>query len=257
MTLYAPWLSGLLHGFDLETTGTDVETDRIVTGTWITVSAKGLESSTSWLADPGVEIPEGAAKVHGITTEHARAHGDDPAEVVAAMWDRLTAAWSSGEPVVIYNAPFDLTMTDRELRRHLPKAWADGLGEVGPVIDPLVIDKRLEKFVRGKGGRRLINTCRRYGIVLTDEDAHTSDGDTLAACRLAWKMGARAPVSGLSLAELQEAQRDWHRAQTADYARYLSRQGKAEDAARVAAEAGHWPLRPLPAPVESQTTVPF
>lgn len=255
MTLYAPWLSGKVHGFDLETTGTDVETDRIVTGTFITVSAKGMESATSWLANPGVEIPEGAAKVHGITTEHARAHGRPSAEVVDEMWDRLSAAWEAREPVVIYNAPYDITMLDREMRRHLGSKF--GIGEVGPVIDPLVCDKRLEKFVRGKGGRKLINTCARYSIVLTDDDAHTSEGDTLAACRLAWKMGARAPINGLSLDELQEAQRDWHRAQTLDFAGYLRKQGKPEDAARVAAEAGQWPLRPLPAPVESGDAVPF
>jgi DNA polymerase-3 subunit epsilon len=255
MTLSAPWLSGRIHGFDLETTGTDVETDRIVTGTFITVSAKGMESATSWLANPGVEIPEGAAKVHGITTEHAREHGRSPVQVVDEMLQHLVEAWSRGEPVVIYNAPYDITLFDRELKRHLDPRT--DLGEIGPIIDPLVIDKRLEKFVRGKGGRRLINTCRRYGIVLTDDDAHTSEGDTLAACRLAWKMGSRAPVSGMSLDELQTAQREWHANQARDYAGYLRKQGKPEDADRVAAEAGTWPLRPAPAPVESGDAVPF
>jgi DNA polymerase III subunit epsilon len=254
MTLSASWLSGRIHGFDLETTDVDVETGRIVTATFLTVSAKGLESSTSWLANPGVEISEGASKVHGITNEHAREHGRPPAEVVAEIFGCLTLAWEAREPVVIYNAPFDITMTDRELRRHVAPA---GIGEPGPIIDPLVIDKRLEKFVRGKGGRRLINTCRRYGIVLTDEDAHTSEGDTLAACRLAWKMGSRAPVSGMSLDELQAAQREWHSHQARDFAGYLRKQGKTQDADRVEAEAGTWPMRPAPVPVESGGAVPF
>jgi DNA polymerase III subunit epsilon len=255
MTLYAPWLTGVIHGFDLESTGVDIEIARIVTGTWITVSSKGLESSTSWLADPGVEIPEGAAAVHGITTEHAREHGRPPAEVVAEMLDRFNEVWERREPVVIYNAPYDVSLLDREIRRHL--GLPSGIGSPGPIIDPLVIDKRLEKFVRGKGGRKLINTCARYGIVLSAEDAHTSEGDTLAACRLAWKMGARAPVSGLTIHELQQEQRVWHAAQARDFAGYLRKQGKAEDADRVAAEAGTWPLRPLPAVVDSQTAVPF
>ena len=34
-----------------------------------------VERGTDWLADPGVEIPEQAAAVHGITTEMARAEG--------------------------------------------------------------------------------------------------------------------------------------------------------------------------------------
>jgi DNA polymerase-3 subunit epsilon len=246
------WLKGLVHGFDLETTGTDVETDRIVTGTWITVSAKGLESSTSWLADPRVKIPEQAAAVHGITTEHAREHGRDASEVVVEIGRKFEQAWSAGEPVVIYNAPYDVTLFDRELRRHCDDVGvylltAEGEG-LGPIIDPLVIDKRVNKYVKGKGGRKLINTCARYGIVLTDDDAHTSEGDTLAACRLAWKMAHQPPVCGLSLAELQQAQREWHAHQCCDFADYLAKQGKAEDAARVRAEAGTWPLRPVPVP---------
>ena len=254
MTLSAPWLKGRVHGFDLETTGVDVETDRIVTGTFITVSAKGLESSTSWLADPGIEIPEGAAKVHGVTTEHAREHGRSPLQVVDEILQRFVEAWSRGEPVVIYNAPYDITLFDRELRRHLDPRT--DLGEIGPIIDPLVIDKRLNKYVKGKGGRKLINTCARYGIVLTDDDAHTSEGDTLAACRLAWKMGSMPPVSGMSLVELQVAQREWHANQARDFATYLRRQNKVADADRVAAEAGTWPLRPTPAPVGPPATVP-
>lgn len=248
----ARWLDGRIHAFDLETTGVEVEEDRIVTGTWLTGSAAGLESCTNWLVNPGVEISEGAAKVHGITNEYAREHGRPPAEAVVEIADKLIDAWVAREPVVIYNAPFDLTMFDREMRRHglaagLLANVVDADSEVCPplVVDPLVIDKRLEKYVKGKGGRRLVNTCARYGIVLTDEEAHTSQGDTTAAWRLAWKMAHRMPVSGMSLVELQEAQRDWHATQARDFARYLGKGGKTEDAERVAAEAGQWPMRPL------------
>ena len=61
--------------FDLETTGVDVTTDRIVTAHVGLLGPDGVAlRSQSWLADPGVEIPEGATAVHGITTAHARAH---------------------------------------------------------------------------------------------------------------------------------------------------------------------------------------
>lgn len=257
MSMRSHWLNSKIHGFDLETTGVDVETDRIVTGTFLTVSADGLEGSTSWLANPGIEISEDAAKVHGITNEHAREHGRPPGEVVAEMAGLIGQAWAAGEPVVVYNAPFDLTMLDRELRRHGTPGNAALSAPFRPlVIDPLVLDKRLHKFVRGKGARRLVNTCARYGIVLSEEDAHTSEGDTLAACRLAWKMAKNPIVASLTLAQLQEAQRDWHHAQAVDFAGWLDRQGKTEDAARVRAEAGGWPLRMLAPEVQSEK-VPF
>lgn len=257
----APWLDGRIHAFDLETTGVEVESDRIVTGTWLTGSADGLESTTNWLVNSGVEIPKQASDAHGVTTEHAREHGRPPGDAVVEIADKLIDAWVAREPVVIYNAPYDLTLFDREMRRcglaaGLLANVVDADSEIHPplVIDPLVIDKRLEKYVRGKGGRKLINTCARYGITLTDEEAHTSQGDTTAAWRLAWKMGHRMPVSGMTLVELQEAQRDWHATQARDFARYLGKSGKAEDAARVAAEAGQWPIRPL---VEAAQPLPL
>lgn len=255
---HAAWLNGRIHSFDLETTGVDVETDRIVTGTWLTGSADGLESTTNWLVNPGVEIPKQASDVHGITTEHAREHGVAPQNAVEEIAELLCQAWVAREPVVIYNAPYDLTLFDRELRRHGRPGFPVGLlasvqdedGQVCPplVVDPLVIDKRLEKYVRGKGARRLVNTCARYGIVLTDEEAHTSQGDTTAAFRLAWKMAHRMPVSDMTIDELQEAQREWHTTQTRDFAWYLGKSGKPEEAERVLAEAGQWPLRPLVVP---------
>ena len=68
-------------GFDTETTGTNVEKDRIVTVALVHSVGPGRENETvaTWLIDPGVEIPEPAQRVHGISTEHAREHGMQPA----------------------------------------------------------------------------------------------------------------------------------------------------------------------------------
>jgi len=72
--------------FDLETTGVDVRTARIVTAYLGVLDASGeVVSSRSWMADPGIEIPEGAAAGHGITTERARADGRPAAVVVAEV----------------------------------------------------------------------------------------------------------------------------------------------------------------------------
>ncbi|NED09569.1 3'-5' exonuclease, partial [Streptomyces sp. SID6648] len=56
------WISGPLVAFDLETTGTDIETDRIVTAAVVTVDAdERPPEARTWLLDPGVTIPRQAS----------------------------------------------------------------------------------------------------------------------------------------------------------------------------------------------------
>lgn len=265
----AEWARGRVHGFDLETTGVDPEEDRVVTGTFLTVDlgtpgpdGKPQVSATSWLANPGRPSHPKAIETHKITDEYAAEHGRPPGEVVVEMATKIEHAWAAGEPVVIYNAPFDLTMLDRELRRHCDDRGLHLLTPeeqgLGPVIDPLVIDKKINKYVKGTGQRKLINTCKRWGVVLDEADAHTAEGDTLASCRLAWKMAHAPLLAYVSLEQLQRLQREWYRLQSLDYAGWLDKKDRGEDAKRVRGEAEGWPIRPLPAPVgQDPATVPF
>ncbi len=112
------WHIGRLAAFDLETTGTDTEHDRIVTAA-IGLVGGGLDAQQhAWLVDPGVEIPAGATAVHGITTERARAEGRPAAEAVAEIIAVLADQVRAGVPIVAFNARFDLTILDREARRY-------------------------------------------------------------------------------------------------------------------------------------------
>ena len=105
--------------FDLETTGVDVTSARIVTAFVGVLGVDGtVISSRSWLADPGVEIPAGAAAIHGVTTERARAEGRSANLVVREIVDELAARAADGLPLVVYNAPYDLTLLKHEARRH-------------------------------------------------------------------------------------------------------------------------------------------
>ena len=134
------WWSGNLGVFDLETTGIDVETSRIVSAHVGVIDPTGASIElTEWLADPGVEIPEQASAVHGITTERVRAEGRPAAEVVAEIVAALRALLERGVPVTIYNAPYDLTLLNREAVRY----GVSPLIGPAPIIDPLVIDKAL------------------------------------------------------------------------------------------------------------------
>ncbi len=100
-----PWWHAL-GVFDLETTGVDVETARIVTAHVGLIDMTGRSIvEGAWIADPGVEIPEGAAAVHGYTTDRARAEGRPAGEVVAEIVAAVEAVFARGIPLVIYNAP--------------------------------------------------------------------------------------------------------------------------------------------------------
>jgi len=91
------WHTDWMAAFDLETTGTDPETARIVTATIVHI--KGAQTETqSWLVNPGIEIPAEAAAIHGVTTERARAEGIAPATAAALILAELDQAWTGGHP---------------------------------------------------------------------------------------------------------------------------------------------------------------
>ena len=55
--------------FDLETTGVNIASDRIVEISILKVFPNGNKESKTWLVNPEIEIPQGAIDVHGITNE--------------------------------------------------------------------------------------------------------------------------------------------------------------------------------------------
>lgn len=55
--------------FDLETTGVNIGTDRIVEISILKVFPNGNKESKTWLVNPEIEIPKEATDVHGITNE--------------------------------------------------------------------------------------------------------------------------------------------------------------------------------------------
>lgn len=55
--------------FDLETTGVNIATDRVVEISILKVFPNGNKESKTWLVNPEVEIPAEAAAIHNITNE--------------------------------------------------------------------------------------------------------------------------------------------------------------------------------------------
>ncbi|PYC88125.1 DNA polymerase III subunit epsilon [Streptomyces tateyamensis] len=235
------WASGPLAAFDLETTGTDVERDRIVTAALVVLDHPGAVPRTrGWLLDPGVAIPEGASAIHGISTEQARAQGAPAAAGVAEITAAVAGVLATCTPLVIMNAPYDLSLLDRECRRHGVTPLSARLGGApSPVIDPLVLDKNLDRYRKGK--RNLQALCAHYGVPL--ERAHEAGADALAAAGVARRLGELFPsAAAFSPAELHELQVRAAAEQAAAFESYLRR--TADPRAVV---APGWPVIPFAA----------
>jgi len=225
------WISRI-GVFDLETTGVDVASDRIVTAHVGVLDAKGRQiAARSWLADPGIPIPEGAAAVHGITTEQARADGRRAHEVVGEVAESLRALFAQGVPVVAYNASYDFSLLAHECLRH----GLEPIAEPGPVIDPLVIDKAVDRFRKGK--RTLGFVAEHYGVVL--DGAHEASADAIAAGRVAQAIARRFPLAATAH-ELHTQQIGWARTQAESLTDYFIRIGRLDAETTL---DGTWPVR--------------
>ncbi|MDO4898521.1 MAG: 3'-5' exonuclease [Rothia sp. (in: high G+C Gram-positive bacteria)] len=215
--------------FDLETTGVAPRTARIVTASLVLVDAEGeVLRAGEWLADPGIEIPEQAAAVHGITTGYAREHGQPAATVAYEVAMALGGLFADGVPVIAFNAAYDFSVMHFELERHgYPPLTCY------PVLDPLVINKHVHKFKKGK--RTLEVLAAEYGVEL--ENAHTSKDDALAAERLLTAMSFEYEEIEQPATSLHQLQIGWAKEQADELQEYFNRIGKQADV------SGDWPVR--------------
>ncbi len=232
MTEQLPLWAEHLAVFDTETTGVDTAQARIVSSTIALLGSTGdVLERYDWLIDPGVVVPEAAARIHGITTEVARTSGVQAAVGVAQIIERITEMLDRGFPIVAYNAPFDLTLLRAEAARYELR-WPEVLS---PVIDPLVLDKQFDRFRKGK--RTLEVVAAHYGVPLTT--AHDAGEDAIAAGLVTQALARRfATVMPAELVELHNAQIGWAAAQAASFQDYMRR---VRDPQFVA--DGSWPVR--------------
>lgn len=231
------WHRGPMLAFDLETTGPHPDTARIVTATVIVIEPGCEPGVSEWLIAPDIPIPAGATAIHGVTNEHAHASGMYPEPGIYEITARLGLALGRGIPIVGMNLAYDMTVLDRECRRHqidtLDRRLENG---PRPLVDIFVLDKQVDTYRKGK--RTLTAMAETYGIPLTD--AHNAASDALASVRIAWRMAEKYPELQLDLDELHALQVRWRRAQSASLQAYFDRQGKHETV------NGDWPVQQLP-----------
>lgn len=272
------WHLGPLCGFDFETTGVDMESDRAVSVAISRIIPGGESIDYYQLINPGIPIPEGATKIHGITDEKAQAEGAEPAKVIADTVYQLAESMARGVPIVGMNLSYDLTLLDREARRHgvmpLGQAMRDlvdprqhktdgsGMPYITPVLDLYVIDKHVDQF--RPGSRKLVDTCRAYRV--RHDGAHDALEDVKASCRALWRIGMLShaadtdlfnwygdrgnkkfeiirrlrQLAGLDLTHLHRAQQQWKLDQATSLQKHLRESGKDPNAV----VSIYWPLIP-------------
>ncbi|MFI6793624.1 exonuclease domain-containing protein [Nonomuraea sp. NPDC050383] len=266
--------------FDLETTSPNPEEARIVEAYHGYVGGgSDPVDRPPLLVDPGVEVPAEATAIHGYTTEHLREHGMPAEEAIPRIAGAVIAAWNEGIPLVAHNARFDLTVLDRELVRYgQPPLIKWAAGEYGPVIDTLVLSKRLDRWRRRVSpdqGAHALKTCAQvFGIPWRDEDAHGARYDALIAARIAWRMGAIAHMPAEQRPRIQSgrqderhlfdelatdlptlfaSQRRWAAEQAASYQEWLRSPKAGEKRNADAVISGAWPVEPASAQETQQT----
>ena len=219
------WFNGPFSGFDTETTGVDPHSDRIVTAAVVT-RAGGVTTERNWLINPGIEIPAGASAIHGITTERARAEGQDPVIALEEIAGELTNALTQSIPVVAFNAGFDLTLLDQDLARHGLATLPERLGgPVRPVIDPLTLDRAVDRYRKGK--RTLGHLCEVYQVEVSAA-LHDAQADVVATLDVldALLRKHRATLGEMGLHELHDYQVSAHREWAENFRTWLESQGR-------------------------------
>ncbi len=211
------WVDSGFIAFDTETTGVDVGADRIVSAAAIEFR-DGIEvSAQEWLIKVDVEIPAGASEVHGITNEMSQSQGLDQVAALASIREFLV---SRQLPVVCFNSQFDRSILDSNLERV-------GLEPLSGVLDicPYVIDKQMDKFVKGKAQRRLQPTVARYGLELNEADWHGALADSRITGLLLLAQQIRYPhLFTTEPDELAESISLWREEQDASFNAWLAKQ---------------------------------
>jgi DNA polymerase-3 subunit epsilon len=148
---------------DLESTGVDPITDRIVEFGCVVLRPDGTRHSWESRFNPGRPIPKEASDVHGITDEmvaHSPVFKDHAARIHRGLQDRDIAGYNLRS--------FDLPMLDEELRRCGLKLELTGIN----IIDAFGIYQK-------KDPRTLEAAVRKY-CGRPHEGAHGAMADALA-----------------------------------------------------------------------------
>lgn len=223
--------------FDTETDGVDTDNCRIITCFMRAKDGDEVVFERNWVLDPGVEIPEEASDVHGMTTEWIRGNGrKNVAEAIKEISENLIKFAKEGFIVTGYNNSFDLKILEAEVLRHTdyPLPWAV---QKVRFLDPVHFSRKFDKFK--KGGHKLIDVAKRQGLEIEDDRLHAADYDVEVTEKLvpiflsrAWremKYSVKGKTPDQFIDDLQELQDNWNREWAEGITEYFAKTDKRDD----------------------------
>lgn len=212
---------------DCESTGIQTDEDRIIT--WFMRVRNGDEVlfEQNWVIDSGVDVPEEAAKVHGMDTAWVRENGrKDVPVALSEILDVLDQYSGLGYVVCGFNHSFDLAMLESELLRHKIIAKPGLMLGRARYIDPCIFSRVFDKYV--KGGHQLITVAKRNGIEIEEDRLHAADYDVGVTEKLVPIMLNRAWQElkdlrqGLTPDEFVTKLQEWQAEQKKEWALHLT-----------------------------------
>jgi DNA polymerase-3 subunit epsilon len=195
-------LSKPLCFFDLETTGTNVATDRIVEISILKIFPNGNRENKTWLVNPGIPIPDEVVAVHGISNEKVACEprfGEISREIYNMIRDSDLAGFNSDR--------FDIPLLAEEMLR----AGVDFDMKNMESIDVQNIFHKMEK--------RTLSAAYQFYCNKELEDAHSAEADTLATFEILQSQLDRYPELENNVRKLAEF--STHR-QFADFAGFIA-----------------------------------
>lgn len=201
------WRAEPLAVVDVETTGLEPESDRVIEVAIVHMRAGEVEERWGSLVNPECELPPDVTQLTGIQPEDLET-APRFADLATEVRQRL-----EGRIFVAYNLGFDRGFLEHELRR-AGHEWAPETS-----IDPLVFARELH---RNKGSKRLEAVAERLGIEIGT--AHRATDDAEAAGHVLYALGRELPDE---LEQLLVLQRQWAQQQENEMARWRKGGGEA------------------------------
>jgi DNA polymerase-3 subunit epsilon len=173
--------------FDLETTGINIGTDRIVELTYLKVEPNGIETTKTIRINPQMHIPEEASQVHGIYDDDVK-NCPTFANIAQSFAQELRGCDLAG-----YNSnKFDIPILAEEFIR----ANVDIDLKKSQSIDVMAIFYKMEQ--------RTLSAAYKFYCNKDLKNAHSSEADTMATYDVLLSQLERYPSLGNSVKALAE-----------------------------------------------------
>jgi DNA polymerase-3 subunit epsilon len=188
--------------FDLETTGINIATDKIVEIAILKVFPNGNKESKTWLVNPEMKIPQGSIDVHGITNEKVAAE-----PTFKELAPKINEMIADSDLAGFNSNRFDIPLLAEELMR----AGIDFDMKNRKAIDVQVIFHKKEQRTLSAGyqfycGKELegahgaeADTNATYEILLAQLDKYGDIENTVDALSEYSTHGERADFAGFIL----------------------------------------------------------